>query len=57
MGEAFGNNDQAETPYKAEQGPESDDGIAEEMRFMPCCVEIEHHKKRQKDKKDPFQHT
>jgi hypothetical protein len=57
MGKTFENNDQAEAPYKAEQGPKADDGITEEMRFMPCCVKIEHHEKRQKDKKDPFQHT
>jgi hypothetical protein len=57
MGEAFENNDQAEAPYKTEQRPKADNGITEKMRLMPCCVKIEHHEKRQKDKKDPFQHT
>ena len=57
MGKTFENNDQAKAPYKAEYGPKADDRIPEEMRFMPCCVKIEHHEKRQKDKKDPFQHT
>jgi hypothetical protein len=57
MGKTFTNDNHAKTSQNTKYGPKADDRITEEMRFMPFSVEIEHHKKRQKSKKDPFQHT
>jgi hypothetical protein len=57
MGKTFAHYDHAKAPENTEQRPETDNGITEKMHFMPCGRKIEHYKKRQEDKKDPFQHA
>jgi hypothetical protein len=38
MGQTFAYNDHAETSDNTEQGPETDNGIAEKMHFMPLHI-------------------
>jgi hypothetical protein len=57
MGQTFAHNDHAEASENTEQRPETDNGIAEKMYFVPLDIKIEHHGKDQKNEKDPFQHT